>query len=230
VLVVTYLKQPCLQCLLVTKARYLLASEGCRYRAPASAVLVPLSRALSLSACRAHPIETKQDDADRWRLRWREMPLQAPPRICSPSRASSAEFYGFGRASHSCDRPLLHTITKNALPLQLTAFALCATQRSSLEPRVSFSGTVARAEPPPACRIKSWHCTSPSLVCIGVPRALCLKRPGVDRPGFFWGGERIQVMGRPAGSSPCRDSSRVAPPALSSCDNRHCASPPSPSV
>ncbi|KAK0765007.1 hypothetical protein N5P37_002481 [Trichoderma harzianum] len=120
-------------------------------------------------------------------------------------------FYGFGRI------PLMRPWTAahhhdDALPLQLTTFALCATH---LEPRVSFC-TFARAEPPQACRIRPGtvrykHCaaklSASMLVCIGVPRALGWKRHGGVEPGT-WGSES-------PGSSLVDRSSRVAPPAPS---------------
>ncbi|EHK23664.1 uncharacterized protein TRIVIDRAFT_63914 [Trichoderma virens Gv29-8] len=151
---------------------------------------------------------------------------RTPPRSSTLGRAHAAHpngrrtgFYGFGRIPLMRPWTAAHHLD-DALPLQLTTFALCATH---LEPPV-YHFALARAEPPQACRIRPGtvryrQCAAKLLVCIGVPRALRWKRHGGD--DWAWGtGPESSLVDR---------SSRVAP-RPSSCDNRHCASPPSASV
>lgn len=123
----------------------------------------------------------------------------------------------------------------DALPLQLTTFALCATH---LEPRVSFcTGTFARAEPPQACRIRPGTVRYGTSTALGCETAstllLCLSASASHAP-CAGSGMAASNLGhgahraREAPLSTGRVESHPRPQA--SCGNRHCASPPSASV
>ncbi|KKO98323.1 hypothetical protein THAR02_09570 [Trichoderma harzianum] len=107
----------------------------------------------------------------------------------------------------------------DALPLQLTTFALCATH---LEPRVSFcTGTFARAEPPQACRIRPGtvrYGTSTALGCAAKLLPLCYaclhRRPTRLALEAAWRRRTWDMGLTEPGKLPCRqvESSRTPGP------------------